>query len=71
MTEFNTLAILVGIMFGAIIGLYIWTFKTVGKIYEAIKQEYVHKDVCDVMHANLSRDITEIKSDIKCLLAKD
>ena len=70
MSEFNTLTVLVGIMFGAIIGLYIWTFKTVGKIYEAIKVEYVHKDVCDIVHTNLSMDITEIKSDLKCLLSK-
>lgn len=32
---------------------------------------YTHKDVCDVVHTQVSTDLAEIKADIKKLLTKN
>ena len=88
------------VMFLAIIGVYIWTFKIyrssnekiakmwadtseeLSKIYGIVnghlqeanihtdKGEFVKKDVCEVVHKNVSATLDEIKSDVKSLLAK-
>ncbi len=89
MDHFDIILSLVGVLFLAIIGVYVWTFKvsqntgkSLGEIYKAVnshiqnanihtdKTEFVKVDVCKVVHESLSRDVREIKSDVKCLLAK-
>jgi len=89
MEEFRMVSGLFGVMFLAIIGVYIWTFKVsrdtdrkLGEIYKTVnghiqnadihvdKKEFVQLNVCKVVHENLSRDVAEIKKDVKSLLGK-
>ena len=46
-------------------------YERVDEIKEANKVEFVNKDLCKVLHEQLSRDISEIKTDIKLLLRKN
>lgn len=44
------------------------TYKRMDKVKEDFEEKHVRKDVCAVVHAQLSRDVTEIKKDVKTLL---
>jgi len=89
MDHFEIVLSLIGVMFLAIIGVYVWTYKVsrdtnqqLGEIYKTVnghiqkadihtnKDEFVKADVCKVVHENLSRNVEEIKKDVKCLLGK-
>ena len=66
---------LIGLLFLAIIGVYVWTFKvyqrtqaSIARVYEIMNKDFVREKLYSEMHENLKTDVTEIKSDIKKLL---
>lgn len=46
-------------------------FKRFDQHKEAIKEEFVNKDVCKILNTQMQRDIGEIKTDVKLLLRKN
>ena len=44
------------------------TYKRLDKVKDDFEEKHVRRDVCNVVHEQLSRDISEIKSDVKKLL---
>jgi hypothetical protein len=44
--------------------------KQVTNDIQHLDEKYVDKDICKVIHHQTSKDITEIKSDVKCLLRR-
>ncbi len=77
MEHFRIVMTLIGMLFLSIIGVYVWTFKvyrdtknSLGKVYEVMNKEFVREKVFTALHQNLKEDVTEIKTDVKCLLTK-
>jgi len=68
---------LIGVLFIAIIGVYVWTFKvykdmklSLGNVYERMNSDFVREKVCNTMHEALKENVLEIKADVKLLLTK-
>ncbi len=67
-------------VFLCIIGLYVWTFKALGKLYKAlnshIQDHAIHTDEdkfakqaeCNIIHENVNKKLDEISKDVKSLL---
>ncbi len=46
-------------------------YKRLDKVKEDFELKHVRKDVCGIVHEQLSRDVTEIKCDVKKLLMEN
>ena len=79
MTELTPIIYAVGIgVIGFVVGNNRQESKARSRIYERMDEEltkfeqrHVNKDVCEITHKNLERDVTEIKCDVKKLLQKN
>ena len=80
---FGIIITLFGVLFLAVIGVYGWTTKQLGKIYEVVNghlqntkvhtsesDDFVATKLCNQIHTTVKEDLTEIKKDVKSLLAK-
>lgn len=82
MNHFAILLTMIGSANVAVIGLYWWSFKNIGKIYELVnahkneadihtnKKEFMVAAVCDERFGAMKEDVAEIKADVKCILQK-
>ena len=82
MGQFEILLTMIGGANLAVLGLYLWSFKNFGRLYELInshekkanihtdKKEFMTSAVCDERHGALKEDVTTIKKDVKCILGK-
>lgn len=82
MNHFAILLTMIGSANVAVIGLYWWSFKNIGKIYQLVnahklaadihtdKKEFMTAAVCEERHKALTEDVTTIKTDVKCILQK-
>ena len=46
-------------------------YERLDEVKEVISEKFVHKDMCEVLHKQVSSDLTEIKTDLKLLLRKN
>ena len=74
------LSILLGLIaiVGFVIGISSYEAKKRSRIWERVDEHkdytdstFVRKDMCGILHKQLSKDITEIKIDLKLLLKKN
>ena len=75
--EFTICMSMIGILFLAVIGVYVWTFKiykdvksSVSNVYKVMNTEFVREKVCIAIHESIQKDLSEIKTDVKTLLKK-
>jgi len=68
-----------GVFIVAIIGLVIRvahvlnkkvSYESLDRCRKEVMDAFVSRDVCDVLHTSIKEDITEIKKDVKELLAR-
>ncbi len=45
-------------------------FKRMDEIKLSMKEDYVTKEVCNIMHRQIADDLSEVKKDVKTLLAR-
>ena len=47
------------------------TYERLDEVKENIDMEYARKDMCHVLHKQISEDLSDIKTDLKLLLRKN
>jgi len=60
-----------GGILGICLGLFYINMKSNGKFQEEADRKYVFREMCTVLHKQVSEDLTEIKADVKELLKQN